>query len=81
MDTEVIPAIVAAGIRPGEIRLWSAHYTHTTHVCGPSSCRELGITADGTQWTDRALGRTLDQSLLAGDFFGARPARTAGRRP
>jgi len=74
MDTEVIPAIVAAQIHPAEVRLWSAHYTHAPHVCGPSSCRELGITADGTQWTDRAHGRTLDQSLLAGDFFGSRPA-------
>jgi peptidoglycan hydrolase-like protein with peptidoglycan-binding domain len=76
MDTEVIPAIVAAGIRPGEVRLWSAHYTHAAHVCGPRSCRELGITADGTQWTDRALGRNLDQSLLAGDFFRPSAART-----
>ena len=72
MDTEVIPAIDAAGISPGEIRLWSAHYTRKPHICGPSSCRELGRTADGTQWTDRALGgRNLDQSLLADDFFGS----------
>ena len=70
MDTQVIPALDAAGIGPREIRLWSAHYTHTPHVCGPSSCRELGRTADGTQFTDRALGRNLDQSLLLPDFFG-----------
>ena len=74
MDTEVIPALAAAKIHPAEVRLWAAHYTHTAHICGPHSCRELGITADGTQWTDRALGRNLDQSLLAGDFFGGRPA-------
>ena len=70
MDTEVIPALEAAGIGPREIRLWSAHYTHTPHVCGPASCRELGRTADGTQWTNRAMGRNLDQSLLSDDFFG-----------
>lgn len=74
MDTEVIPAIKAAGISPGSVRLWSAHYTGTAHICGPSSCRELGITADATQFTDRALGRNLDESLLAAGFFGAAPA-------
>lgn len=73
MDTQVIPALNAAGIGPREIRLWSAHYTHTSHICGPSSCRELGRTADGTQFTDRAMGRNLDQSLLAADFFGTAP--------
>lgn len=71
MDTEVIPALKAAGIGAGEIRLWSAHYSGHEHLCGPASCRELGITADATQWTDRAMGRNLDQSLLAVDFFGA----------
>ena len=32
------------------------------------------ISADGTQWTSSALGRVLDQSLLAADFFGTPPA-------
>jgi peptidoglycan hydrolase-like protein with peptidoglycan-binding domain len=73
MDTEVIPALKAAGIGAGEIRLWSAHYTGTAHICGPSTCRELGVSADGTQWTDKAMGRNLDQSLLAAGFFGAVP--------
>ena len=74
MDTEVIPAITAAGIHPAGVRLWAAHYTHAAHVCGPHSCRELGRTVDGTQFTDRAHGRNLDQSLLAGDFFGGKHA-------
>jgi len=75
MDTEVIPAIRAAGIGRQAVRLWSAHYTDSPHICGPASCKELGIDADGTQFTDRALGgRNLDQSLLADDFFDAAPA-------
>lgn len=74
MDTEVIPAIVAAKISRASVRLWSAHYSRTAHICGPASCKELGITADGSQWTDRAMGRNLDQSLLAADFFGTAPA-------
>ena len=76
MDTEVIPAIRAAGIGRQAVRLWAAHYNGSPHICGPGSCKELGIDADGTQWTDRAMGgRNLDQSLLADDFFGA-PAPT-----
>jgi len=75
MDTEVVPAIRAAGIGRQAVRLWAAHYNGSAHICGPGSCKELGIDADGTQWTDRAMGRNLDQSLLADDFFGA-PAPT-----
>jgi len=75
MDTEVIPAIRAAGIGRQAVRLWSAHYNGSPHICGPGSCKELGIDADGTQWTDRAMGgRNLDESLLAADFFGTPPA-------
>jgi hypothetical protein len=57
MDTQVIPALNAAGIGAGEIRLWSAHYTMAAHICGPATCRAMSISADGTQWTDRAMGR------------------------
>ena len=74
MGAAVIPAISAAGIRRGTVRLWSAHYTGTPHICGPSSCGLTSIEMDGTQWTSRALGRTLDQSLLADGFFSTLPA-------
>ena len=70
MDTEVWPALIKSGIARSAVRLWSAHYGAGSHICGPTSCKELGIDADGTQFTDRALGRDLDQSLLAADFFG-----------
>ena len=70
MDTEVIPALKAAGITPPNVRLWSAHYGAGSHICGPVSCKELSIDADACQWTDRAMGRNLDQSLLLPDFFG-----------
>ncbi len=51
-------------------RLWTAHYGEGEHIRGPGACRQLSIGADSTQWTDAALGRTLDQSLLLDDFFG-----------
>lgn len=65
--------LAAAGIRRSEIRLWTAHYTGREHLC--SSACGFGFTgqADATQWTDRALGRNLDQSLCADTFFGPPP--------
>ena len=52
------------------VRLWSAHYTNTAHICGPSSCGQMTVNADGTQWTDVANGLDLDESLLMDNFFG-----------
>ena len=74
MESLVRPVVAALPGARAAVRLWTAHYTGEAHVCGPSSCGELGIDADGTQWTSEALGRDLDQSLLAGDFFGPAPA-------
>ena len=74
MGAEVLPVLSAAGIARAAVRLWTAHYGFGEHACGPGSCRELSVDADGTQWTSAAMGRTLDQSLLAADFFGTTPA-------
>jgi hypothetical protein len=64
----VMPAVVAAlgraGIQRHEYRLWAAHYTYVPHI-------EPGY--DACQWTDRALGRNLDESLCVDDFFGKKP--------
>lgn len=67
---QVIEAMKAAGIPRSTLRLWSAHYTNSAHICGPSSCGTLPENADGTQWTDTARGINLDESLLLPDFFG-----------
>lgn len=71
-SASVVPSVVAAlqgaGIHRGEYRLWSAHYTFHPHICGPS-CLGAGLQADATQWTDRALGRNLDESLCNDAFF------------
>jgi hypothetical protein len=74
MQGAIVPVIDALpGPWPGP-RLWTAHYGLGEHICGPSTCGELSINADGTQWTSNALGRTLDQSLLTASFFAAAPA-------
>ena len=66
----ILGAMRAAGVSRGSLRLWSAHYGNGEHICGPASCREVSEPVDGTQWTDNARGMSLDQSLLADDFFG-----------
>jgi peptidoglycan hydrolase-like protein with peptidoglycan-binding domain len=72
MQASVIPVIQAVPVIRTAIRLWTAHYDGE-HICGPRSCRQLSIDADGTQWTDGAMGLTLDQSLLLENFFGTLP--------
>ena len=70
MESAVRPVVAALPGARAAVRLWTAHYGLGEHICGPSSCGQLSVDADGTQWTSSALGRILDQSLLAADFFG-----------
>jgi hypothetical protein len=71
MADEILPVLALARIPIASVRLWSAHYGAGEHICGPRSCGDLPVGADGTQWTSGALGRPLDQSVLLDDFFGA----------
>lgn len=70
---QVITVMEAASIPLTSIRLWSAHYGSGAHICGPDTCRLTSVSMDGTQWTDVALGRNLDESVLLDSFFGAAP--------
>jgi len=63
----MLSALNAKGVSRSEVRLWSAHYTLEDHICAPNVCGYPEV--DGTQWTDRAHGRNLDQSTLINDFF------------
>ena len=65
----LVTTIGGAGISRAEVRLWSAHYGQGKHICGPGTCGLTGHACDGTQWTDAALGRSLDESVLLSDFF------------
>lgn len=56
----ILEALGQAHITRSRYRVWSAHYTGVPHI------EEY---ADATQWTDRALGRNLDESLCKADFF------------
>ena len=70
MEAGIIPLVRSGAIARPLVRLWSAHYSGQ-HICGPRSCGGVSIEVDGTQWTDRAWGRDLDESLLLADFFTA----------
>ncbi len=67
----MIGTLTPAGISRPSYRLWLAHYGVGQHMCGPASCGYPQ--ADGTQFTSTALGESLDESLVADDFFGAPP--------
>jgi hypothetical protein len=67
---ELLRVLAAAGIRRHEVRLWTAHYSYRPHLCSPA-CGFGDVHADATQYSDRALGRNLDESLVGVGFFGA----------
>jgi hypothetical protein len=58
-----------AGIRRGAVRIVTAHYNGKPHRCSPLCHFGFWTRADATQYTDRALGRNLDASLCAPNFF------------
>lgn len=65
----VLRALDRAGIKRSAVRVWTAHYNYKPHLC-TSKCG-FGFTgkADATQYTNRALGRSLDASLCSPSFF------------
>lgn len=64
----ILGALGRAGITRQQVRVWTAHYTFTPHLCG-LSCGLSQTTADATQWTDKAFGRNLDESVCRDSFF------------
>lgn len=67
---EVYSALNTAGISRSAYKIWTAHTGTGDHLCGPGTCEiPNGYSADATQWTWEALGRTLDQSVLIKGFF------------
>lgn len=70
----IVRYLTAHGIKRARFRVLSAHYGLGVHICSPQTCRlpdgqPCDFTADGTQITDHALSRNLDESILHDDFF------------
>lgn len=67
----LISVLSSAGLRYGVDYLWwSAHYSFRQHLCGPGCGFGIKRTAHATQFTDRALGRSLDESICSAGFWG-----------
>jgi hypothetical protein len=64
----VIRALRAAGIKRSQVRLWVADYTGRPHL-PILSWGARPTRADACQWTDKAHGRSLDESLCAPGFL------------
>lgn len=69
----LVGVLAAAGIKRDQYRLWTAHYTFTAHLCSASCGYGMPTYADATQYTDKALGRSLDASFLSTGFFSLPP--------
>lgn len=82
----IIKGLAEHGLKRDEYHILSAHYAtdkdgnHIPHICSPGGCG-ASFTADGTQWTDKALGRNLDESLLSDSFFPPAPRRKPKVKP
>lgn len=72
---EVIAVLTAAGIQRHEYVLWVAHYTYVQ----PTPPFEEG--ADAVQFTDKAAGRNVDQSVTTPAFWGNDPKPKPVKNP
>lgn len=81
---DVVATMTANGFARASYRLLSAHYGAGEHICGPHSCGLVDTECDGTQFTDTAPGlhgSQIDASVLADDFFAAKPAPKPKPKP
>lgn len=63
-------ALSKAGLKYGvDYRMWTAHYNGVPHLCSPKCGLGWTRIAHATQWTDKAGGKNLDESLCSAAFF------------
>lgn len=62
----LVDLILSRNIKRAQFRLWTAHYGRGPHRCTSSCGFGFHDEAGATQWTDGALGRSLDASLVFG---------------
>lgn len=65
----LLDLLARSGIGRGQVRLWTAHYTLKAHLCDSSCGFGLRSRADATQWTDKSMGRNLDESRVDPGFW------------
>lgn len=69
MAGEVLASLHAAGIPRDHFKLHTAHWTGQPHICTGIASAYGTVDADATQYTDQALGRSLDASLCKDNYF------------
>ena len=66
----LVQALDHAGFKFGvDYVLWTAHYTGKPHLCSEKCGFGFTHVAHATQWTDKAHGVSLDESLVSAAFF------------
>lgn len=65
----LVNTLSKAGMKRSSYLLGTAHYTGVEHICGPNCGLGFSEKADATQYTDRALGKSLDEWLVGPGFF------------
>jgi hypothetical protein len=68
----LIDELEKAGLRyDQDFMWWSAHYDPAKgkHLCSPRCGFGIKVNAHATQFTDKALGKSLDESLVRPGFF------------
>jgi hypothetical protein len=63
----MVDLLTANGLQRDQYRLFLAHWTNLSHLCGPGTCGYAQ--ADATQWI--SVDNRYDLSICADDFFGA----------
>jgi hypothetical protein len=67
----LIDTLKSAGVILGtHYLLWTAHYTGRSHLCSPECGFDFTETANVTQWTDTAEGKSLDGDLATAWAIG-----------
>lgn len=65
----MIDHLAKNGIPWGQYKLWIAHWTYSPHICTPNCGLGLKHNAHATQWTNKSMGRNLDESLCSPGFI------------
>ena len=66
----LVEALASAGlVYSRDYLLWTAHYNYQPHLCSPKCGLGFKMIAHATQWTDKAGGKSLDESLCSAELF------------
>ena len=74
MRGSILPSLRAGGVPRSEYGVFVAHPTGVEHLCGPGTCEQLDVPADGTQWAWNPGGVNIDADVFNASFFQPTPA-------